>query len=172
MENLWKPISGYENEYLINTTGIIESQERMVNHRNGKRPVYEKILSTRQDGKGYITARLSKDGKEQTQFLHRLLAVAFLSNILNYPQVNHKNGIKSDNRLENLEWVTASQNTIHAYENDLIKLKKKRVVDSCTGEVFESSRDAAAKVNVNYNTLRGYLSGRKENPTCLQYEAA
>jgi len=169
-KQIWKAIPGYENLYAVNLKGEVKSLERMVSHRSGLRLVPEKFLSCRADYNGYITVRLSKNGEESTKFLHRILAKTFLPNTLNYPQVNHRNGIKSDNRLDNLEWVTASQNTLHAYQHDLIKLNKKRVVDSCTGKVYQSGRDAAIDTKVNYNTLRGYLSGRKENPTCLQYE--
>ena len=169
---IWKAIPNYENLYSVNLKGEVKSLERMVKHRSGSRLVPEKLISCRTDYNGYRTYRLSKDGVESTEFLHRILANTFIPNTFKVEQVNHKNGIKSDNRLDNLEWVTASQNTLHAYENNLINQKKKRVVDSCTGEVYESSRDASLKTNVNYNTLRGYLSGRKENPTCLQYEAA
>jgi len=167
---IWKPIKGYENEYLISDEGEIKGMERFVKHRSGVKMIKEHILAKRMDRSGYWTVRLSKDGKDSTFLVHRLLAGAFLSNLFNYPQVNHRNGMKSDNRLDNLEWVTASQNTLHAYQHDLIKLNKKRVVDSCTGKVYQSGRDAAIDTKVNYNTLRGYLSGRKENPTCLQYE--
>lgn len=124
------------------------------------------------DSSGYVSVRLSKDGHESTHRIHRLLALTFISNILDHKQVNHKNGIKSDNRLENLEWVTPSENTIHAYRNNLINVKRKRVIDICSGEVYESCLDAAVSTGRNYNTLRGYLSGRKENPTCLEYQAA
>lgn len=167
---IWKDITGYEGSYVINIKGEVKSIERNVPHRAGVRMVKERLLISRIDNHGYETVRLSRDGEEKTHYVHRLIAEAYISNVLNYPQVNHKNGVKTDNRLENLEWVTASQNTMHAYQHDLIKLNKKRVVDSCTGKVYQSGRDAAIDTKVNYNTLRGYLSGRKENPTCLQYE--
>ena len=171
-ESLWKPINGYENEYLISTNGEVKSQERMVSHRNGSRPVYEKILSKRIDSGGYTTVRLSKEGKETTFYVHRLLACTFLSNIFNYPQVNHKNGVKTDNRLENLEWVTASQNTMHAYQSGLVGEKKTcvEVINTCTGETFPSIKEAAVYHSINYSTCKNYLNGNRPNPTCLRYK--
>jgi hypothetical protein len=78
-----------------------------------------KILGTKVNKFGYKEVALSKGGKTKTVLLHRLIAIHFVPNPDNLPVVNHKNGIKTDNRIENLEWVTRSQNTKHAYVNNL-----------------------------------------------------
>jgi hypothetical protein len=108
--------------------------------------------------------RLSKDGESHTVFFHRLVALAFVANPLNKPFVNHIFGVKTDNIAENLEFVTASENSLHAYKNGLFKTpysKCKSVVDVCTGERFESIIEAAQKRDLGYSTCKNYLKGRR-----------
>lgn len=116
MNLIVKNLLGYEGLYLIDSLGNIVSCPR----QNGARFVNQyKILGTKTNKFGYKEVALSKDGKTKTVLLHRLIAIHFVDNPHNLPCVNHKNGIKTDNRIENLEWCTKSQNTKHAYDNNL-----------------------------------------------------
>lgn len=116
MKLIVKNLLGYEGLYLIDSLGNVVSCPR----QQGSRFVNQyKILGTKTNKYGYKEVALSKDGKTKTVLLHRLIATHFVDNPDNLPCVNHKNGIKTDNRIENLEWVTRSQNTKHAYENNL-----------------------------------------------------
>lgn len=101
------PINGFEN-YSITFNGEI------YNTWNN----FYKLKPTK-DQKGYLRISLCKKSKKSTFKVHRLVAQHFIPNIDNKPQVNHINGIKIDNRLENLEWATASENTKHAYDTGL-----------------------------------------------------
>lgn len=116
MQIIVKNLVGYEGLYLIDSLGNVVSLPR----QQGSRFVNQyRILGTKVNRLGYKEVALSKDGKTRTVLLHRLIAQHFIDNPDNLPCVNHKNGIKSDNRIENLEWCTRSQNTKHAYDNNL-----------------------------------------------------
>lgn len=116
MKLIVKNVIEYEGLYLIDSLGNVVSCPR----QQGSRFVNQyKILGTKVNKFGYKEVALSKDGVTKTVLLHRLIAKHFIENPDNLPCVNHKNGIKTDNRLENLEWVTRSQNTKHAYVNNL-----------------------------------------------------
>src|SRR5699024_6926086 len=82
-----------------------------------------RILFTKDDG--YVSCPLTSNGKNYYKYVHRLVAEAFVPNPNNKGQVNHKNGIKNDNSVENLEWVTPAENIRHAIDTGLLKYKKK-----------------------------------------------
>lgn len=127
MNNLefWKDIKGYEGHYQVSNLGKVKSLARIVESRKG---VFlnkkEKFLSDWNCGKGYRKVKLSKDAIEKSIRVHRLVAETFLSNPKAKLEVNHINGIKDDNRVENLEWCTSSENTLHAL-NFKLKLSQK-----------------------------------------------
>lgn len=106
---IWKEIIGYEGLYLISNLGRVRSLRK-----NG-----DFFLRCSPNSYGYPTACLSKDGGYKQVKVHSLLAKHFIPNPENKPQVNHKNGIKGDNSLENLEWVTHKENLNHAFDLNL-----------------------------------------------------
>ena len=107
MEN-WKEVKGFE-DYQVSNLGNVKSLKR------GKIILIKKETCV----KGYYRVALFKDGVRKYFSLSRLVAEVFIPNLENKPQVNHINGIKTDNRLENLEWNTQSENMKHAYKNGL-----------------------------------------------------
>jgi hypothetical protein len=166
---MWTPIENYDCYYFINKQGQIRSRNRYISYGNGRRRFVEgRIMKTRVNNCGYVEVRLSIGGFSKTYFIHRLMAQHYIPNPGGKPYINHKNGIKTDNRIENLEWVTHSENMKHAYQHDLLKCTCIQVVDICTGQVFESIKEAAAVNGLVYSTLKNYLSGKRKNPTCLR----
>ena len=121
MKEVWKDIKGYEGIYQVSSIGRVKSLERIIIIGYGAKRVFkEKILKSNvNEHNGYLYVGLHKDGKTRSARVHRLVALAFLENDDNLPAVNHKNEIKTDNFVENLEWCDAK------YNNNYSNQKKK-----------------------------------------------
>lgn len=117
MIEIWHPCAGYETHYEVSNLGNVRSIERMVNNRlhNGLRKSPQKLLKAGKSKAGYFIVSFCVDGVKSNQTVHRLVARAFIPNETNKPQVNHKDGNKLNNHIDNLEWVTVSENGLHAY---------------------------------------------------------
>lgn len=143
----WKDVDGYKGLYQVSNLGRVKSLERLKNKGNHKEKVYEKILKIAYNHKGYPITYLYKNGERKTISVHRLVAIAFLSNPNNLPQVNHINGIKTDNRPCNLEWCTNEYNQKHAQENGLNHTKKVLLKNECEEYIFKSIQETFRFLN-------------------------
>lgn len=125
MAETWRDISGF-GKYEISNSGKVRSKARDIVDSRG-RSVHrkEKLLSQATCHKGYkFVVLYDTDLRPKTMKVHRLVASTFLDNPLDLPQVNHKDGNKTNNRVENLEWCTNQDNIIHAYDLQLISLTR------------------------------------------------
>lgn len=113
----WKPVLGYEGLYEISSRGRVKSLLR-----NGL--ILRQYIQT---GGEYLYVTLYKNSKPKVFYIHRLVATAFIPNPLNLPQVNHKNEVKTDNFVENLEWVSAKSNSNHGTRSERVKNTKREI---------------------------------------------
>lgn len=127
---IWKDIENYEGIYQISSLGRVRSLERIANgscRNGGKYTVKGRVLKNSTGGENnnreYIHIRVN--GEKRSFSIPRLVAIAFIPNLENKPEVNHIDGNTLNNRVENLEWVTKSENEIHAYKLNLKKPSNK-----------------------------------------------
>ena len=136
-KEIWKPVpvTGYKNLFSVSNLGKVKSLDRTILYRRlesrnkFRRELNGRILKPyfRGSRASYysVTIGVKESGASRKMDIHRLVAKAFIPNPKNKPQVNHKNGNKTDNRVVNLEWVTEKENMEHARKNGFIKSKKK-----------------------------------------------
>ncbi len=113
------PIIGYEGLYSITSFGRVWSHLRYRKYKNIQRKCGGKFLKSGLNKDGYLHVILYKNNKQKTHTIHRLVAIAFIPNPDNLPEVNHKDGVKINCRKDNLEWCTKEENEYHAMENGL-----------------------------------------------------
>lgn len=114
-QEIWLPVVGYEGLYEVSNMGNVRSLKRIVNKKNGKTlSIPFKIKSIRTAKSGYAYVHLDRNGIRKNCSVHRLVAMAFISNPEGKPMVNHINSIRNDNVINNLEWCTHKENMEHA----------------------------------------------------------
>lgn len=154
----WKNIIGFEKQYSISKSGIIVNKDTL-----------EIKSHVKDSNTGYFKVQLWKSGKMKCFFVHRLIAIHFIDNPNNYRCVNHKNGIKTDNRIENLEWCSDKQNIRHSI--DVLGKNKFSDRPNFKGAVhleygiFCTAQEAANISGVSKRQMLRYLNGVKENKT-------
>ena len=166
-----KAIPGYPH-YSVTEDGRVWSELKQI------------FLKEVSNGNGYKKVNLCDKITKKPYLIHRIVALTYLDNIDNKPCVNHKNGIKSDNRVENLEWCTYSENNKHAFRTGLkwhSELQRSRVsknaekycckivLDTATGIFYNSVVEASKYYNINISSIYSILNGRQKNKTTLIY---
>lgn len=125
MHEIWKDAIGFDGVYQVSSLGRVRSCDRVIYYKNSKlsgaksKIEHGKIMSQCISNSGYYILRLRKDGERKCFYTHRLIAQAFIPNPENKSQVNHIDGNRLNNCVDNLEWVTMSENVLHAYRTGL-----------------------------------------------------
>ena len=165
---IWKTIAGF-NDYQVSNLGRIKS------FKKGK----EKILKTGLNTNKYHWLKLFKKSESKCKLVHSLVAEHFLENKFNLPFINHIDGVKTNNKLSNLEWCTQKQNVNHAWSLGLCKISEKqkilskerasiKVIDTKTNVIFNSIKEAAEFIGMNQTTLGTHLNNKVKNKTTLK----
>lgn len=154
MEN-WKKIIGFD-QYEVSDLGNVKSVSNPLTTRK------EKILRKGTIKNGYNIVVLTKYKKQNTIYVHRLVADAFIKNKEDKKEVNHINGVKTDNRVENLEWMSTSENAIHAFRNNLSAKGQDRTQAKLTDvQVLEIKKSGLRNIELSrkYNISKSIISG-------------
>ncbi len=167
---IWRQVPGYEGIVEISSLGRARSCIRVSVSKIGvARMMPFRNLKGSPTDEGYLTVTIGSDGRSKTLKLHRMVAMAFIPNPENKPHVNHKNGIKTDNRLINLEWNTSSENTTHSYKylgrqsyfaDNYNRENKSRPVYCPTLSVsYYSVRDASRELGISTTMISAVCNG-------------
>ena len=152
MENIeiWKDVENYEGFYQVSNLGRVKSLERDVYNPNGiVHHLKEKILVPGLNNDGYANVNLYKNGKGKNIKVHRLVAEAFIPNPENKSQINHKNEVKIDNVVENLEWCEARYNNIYGTR---IERQKQTFKDNCkSGKIKRVKKVFCVELNKTFD---------------------
>ena len=172
MQEIWKDIEGYEGLYQISNFGNVRSL-----HWNHSDNV--KLLTPFLNG-GYLRIGFRVNKVLKNYLIHVLVAKTFVPNPNNKPQVNHKDGNKLNNHASNLEWVTVSENIIHAQNNNLItkmpcRWKPSRIIQlSLDGKLintYPSQREASRCLHLNQARISYAIRDKKPYANCLWKKA-
>ncbi|MGN0574879.1 MAG: NUMOD4 motif-containing HNH endonuclease [Ruminococcus sp.] len=172
MSEIWKPIPGYEGYYEASTYGRVRSVERIINGRWRFTHRKSHIMTPNNVHDGYKQVKFSIAGKKLQPLLHRLIAETFIPNPDNLPQVNHIDGNKDNNNVDNLEWCTASQNSSHRSQvlKKWVGRPKKKVKCIETGVVYESSHHASRELKINQDGICSVCQGRQLKTKNFHFE--
>ena len=173
LENeIWRDIKGYEGLYQVSNYGRVKSIERKRWNRFDYIATPERILKARVDKKGYIKYALYKNGKQKNINGHKLVIQAFIKNVYNKPQINHKDGNKLNNKLNNLEYCTNRENQIHALEHGLTKNKRRlKYYKQEARKCLDKYRNIAIKLAKEKNSKKVYVYDKNTNKLLYTFKS-
>lgn len=166
MQEIWKPIPGYEGYYEASSLGRIRSVDRYTHNGWGSYTYHKsQLMKCRIVSNGYAHVKLTKNGQRSEPLVHRIIAVVFLPNPFNLPQINHRDGNKANNAVSNLEWCTGSDNQLHSRRilKRVCGKKRKPVICLETGIRYETAHHAARDMRLNPASIYYVCEGRNKH---------
>ena len=165
---VWKDIKGYECLYQVSNCGNVRSLDRYVEHYSGsKRLMKGRILKPVINPYGYFQLVLSKDGKLRSVRVNRIVAMAFIPNPKNKRTVNHINGVKTNNSVNNLNWMTYKEQLNHAFDTGLKNcdyLKKKvKIFKDDKVLLFDSLIEASKHIGCHKSSVSKAIRGKTKS---------
>lgn len=175
MQEIWKDIPGYVGLYQVSDLGRVRSLPRTVKRGDGKMSIKGHDLEQFLTNTGRMEVHLCRDGKWTHWLVHRLVAIVFLPNYNNLPQINHLNGNPRDNRLCNLEWCDQSKNELHKIhklkvKNSSLLAQPRKVLLIEDGVVFDSLGEACRRANIPMHILFNRLKTGKADKNGLHWK--
>lgn len=166
---IWKPVQNAESFFEVSSKGNVRSINRFLIDTKGRKFFKKSLMLIKHvDRKGYLYVNLRINTLLKKKKVHRLVAEAFIENPENKPQVNHINGIKTDNKVENLEWVTSKENIRHSIlknltknkgeDNNKAKLSKEKVLKIRELKKEMSITQLALLFNVHHSTIGSIIN--------------
>lgn len=172
---IWKPLKGFEEYYEISSLGRFKGKDRVLNKSNGVNEFRKsRILKNNYYSNFYVQLILYVESTRYNFLAHRVVANHFIENPKNLPVINHKNGIRWDNRVVNIEWCTYSENSKHAID---IGLKENRARGERNGHTKLTDKEVThikskyRKGNINdlYNDFKEKISLSAFRQICMGY---
>lgn len=162
LKEIWKDIKNYEGLYQVSTYGRIKSLSKF--HRTSKNHssigywTKDKILKEQYDKDGYAKINLIKNNKQKRFSIHQLVAQTFISNPCNYKYINHKNEIKNDNNINNLEWCNSCYNANYGNRNEKISKNKSKKIVQFDGDgkiirIWDSITQASKELKIQISHI-------------------
>lgn len=174
MEEIWKDVDGTEGKYVVSSLSKVKL-------KTSDKPLKPKI-----DRYGYPTVKVLINGKFMTKTVHRIVATAFIPNPLLKKEVNHINGIKTDNSIDNLEWVTMKENQVHAWKSGLKKPSRPwkgkfgkehfrsipiiAIYPDGTTKDYNSGADAERETGIKKNAINAVCRGKRKSHKNIVYK--
>lgn len=176
-EEIWKDVVNFEDYYEVSNLGQIRRKKGITTYKDGRIANFSQtILKQGLNQKGYPIVYLSKNSKQFTLTVHRLVAKSFILNNNNLPQVNHKDCNKLNNTIENLEWISNVENMRHAFDNGIFKERDnkssntgKKVINIVTNKIYNNVREASLDYEKSRSYLTSQLCGLKPNKSDFIY---